>query len=83
MSEFKINDLVKLNKFPYENEIFMIVGNKEIAWFKASPYSPKGEEIKIENDKDFILIKKRNNNFGIFGIPENGIHVNEEEIELI
>lgn len=83
MREIKIKDLVKLNRFPYENDIFMIVGDKETSWFKMSPYKPNGEEIKVENGKDFILIKKRNETFGIFGIPENGLHVNTEEIELI
>jgi hypothetical protein len=83
MSGIKIGDLVKLNRFPYEDYIFMIVGNKENPWLKASPYFPKGEEIEIETGKEFILIKKRNNTFGIFDIPENGIHVNEDEIEII
>ncbi|WP_374505366.1 hypothetical protein [Flavobacterium sp.] len=83
MSEFKIQDLVKLNKFPYVNEIFMIVGDEENAWVKASPFFPKGEKIYIEDGKDFILIKKKNDVFGIFGIPENGIHVSNEEIESI
>lgn len=83
MSDFKIQNLVRLNKFPYENEIFMIVGDKENAWLKASACIPKGEKIYIEDGKDFILIKKKNEVFGIFGIPENGIHVSSEEIEPI
>lgn len=81
MEQFKINDIVKIEKFPHENEIFIIVGEKENPWFKASPYFKNGEEIKVEDGKDFILIKKKDGGFGVFGIPKIGLHVKREEIK--
>ncbi len=83
MSKFKLNDLVRLKKYPYNENVFMIVGDNNNPWRKPTPYQPNGKEIKIEEDKDFILIKKDGNNFGTKKIDKNGIHVHENEIEHI
>jgi hypothetical protein len=83
MGKFKIHDLVKLNKFPHEVDVFIIVGNKENPWLKPLSSIPGGEVIKVEMGKDYILTKKRDDKFGTFGISENGIHVIENEIKLI
>ena len=82
MIPFKLHDIVIVKYFPYESDIFKIVATKIVPWKKASPFTDPNLEIKVEEGKDFILLRKNGKNFGIEGLPENGLHVNEHEIEM-
>jgi hypothetical protein len=82
--KFKIHDIVRYSVFPFENDEFLIVGDKGTSWEKATPFSPNDFlPIEVENDKDFILLRKKGDSYGIEGIPENGLLVKSAEIELI
>ena len=78
----KINDIVRYKKFPFENDLFKIVGTQDIPWTKATPYKPGGTKIKVEKDKDFILLKKNENNYNTIGIDDNGFQVHKQDLEL-
>ena len=78
--EFKIGDIVRWNVFPHENDTFKIVGSKIQPWIKVTPYKIGGIEIKVQDDKDFILLRKMGDNYGDGG---NGVQVSKEEIEII
>ena len=73
----KVGDLVKYNVFPHENDIFVIRGSKENPAIKADPYIPGGKTIKIEDGKDFIIVKHTSEGSGHF------IHVTKEELKEI
>ncbi len=79
----KIYDIVKYNKFPYEEEEeFMIVADKENHFHFASATSPI-RIIKVQPNKDFILLKKYKDGFKS---PEEfpyGLQVNKEELIYI
>lgn len=77
---FKINDLVKLKKSTNTNEVFIVVGDKTKPWVKASPYK-QNNLIYVDKGKDFILLKKFNSSY--VESEENGLHVNENDIELL
>ncbi|MGW1456506.1 hypothetical protein ACWBC2_16085 [Salegentibacter agarivorans] len=79
----KINDIVRYKKFPFEKELFIIVGDKKNPWLKPSPYHPGGKKIFVEDNKDFILLIKDGQHFGTTKIDDNGLHVNNGDLELI
>ncbi len=82
MTNFKLRDIVTYKKFPYEEDVFIIAADKNTPWKKASPVAPPYFEIPVNEGKDFIILRQNGDAFGIEGIPENGLHVTEAEIEL-
>lgn len=69
-------------KFPFENEIFKIVGTQDIPWIKATHYKPGGIEIQVEKDKDFILLKKNENSNNTIGIDKDGLQIHTDNLDL-
>lgn len=82
-AKFKIGDTVRYFKFPFESDEFLIVGDKNTPWQKATPYDSNSNTVEVESDKDFILLRKQGDRYGLFGISENGLHVKADEIGLL
>ena len=83
MANFQINDIVRVNRLPYDRDVFLIVADRNNHWNRNSPYKPNIETVEVKEGFDFILIKKKGKLFGCFNIPDEGLHVTENELTLI
>lgn len=78
----KIYDIVRFNQFPYENDEFMIVADKETPFNFASATEPM-KQIFVEEGKDFILLKKFKDGYQNLKQFPNGLQVTESQITFL